>query len=178
MAEWKPPGTSGGEDDPQKLKADGFEKEKEERHMKKAGIASRKVLSMFLALVMILTSRGWSGLTASSASADEAEVATASLRSDVAEGADVVDGEQLAGSYNLYFENSWGWEHVYVHAWVDQGSNVTEWPGWEIFYDSDVGYYWCTLPDACNRVVIHDGAGNKAGGGDLSISPSNNKVNG
>ena len=87
--------------------------------MKKAGIASRKVLSMFLALVMILTSLGWSGLTASSASADEAEVATASLRSDVAEGADVVDGEQLAGSYNLYFENSWGWEHVYVHAWVD-----------------------------------------------------------
>ena len=82
-----------------------------------------------------------------------------------------------ATAYKLYFNNTKNWKHVFVHIWQDKGANLTEWPGWELLYDENIGAFWCEVPRSTyNRAIFHNNEGEQTD--TLTISATNNYADG
>ena len=70
----------------------------------------------------------------------------------------------------IYVGDSAYWNTVFVHAWVEGGSNdiaYTTWPGLEMEWDGDKLLYFIELPSVCDSVVFNDGNGTQSA--DLTI---------
>ncbi len=65
----------------------------------------------------------------------------------------------------IYVGDSAYWNTVFVHAWVEGGSNdvaYTTWPGLEMEWDSEKLLYFIELPSVCDSVVFNDGNGTQS----------------
>ncbi len=62
----------------------------------------------------------------------------------------------------IYVGDSANWGTVFVHAWIEKGTNdepYKAWPGLEMEWDGDKLLYYIELPSVCDSVLFHDGNG-------------------